>query len=344
MKKWVTPISLIAFLVIINITLNAQNPANLVITKTGDKYGYNDSSGNAVITAKYQKAENFTEGLARVKLNDKRGLIDSKGKVIVPLIYDDVYSFNFGLAGVHKDNRFGFINKNGEVVIPLKYADGSIFMGGFAMIYMDKDSNAALMDSTGKILTPFKYGGMDYQDLQKNGICRVSGNDHKLGYLTKEGKEIIPLIYDEEDYKFKDGRSLVTLNGRDFYIDVTGKEIDVHTFSIEELEKMTVSENLYNKLAKERGFTYDSNTNDWKYNKDGIRNSIVRDKNRQAISYYQYSEPNLFKGIQNKLIEKGYKELVGTKYSVTYSKDKYTVQVILINGDEIRSIIVSVDK
>ena len=47
--------------------------------KVNGKLGFIDKSGKLVIDAKYDEAENFSEGLAGVELNGKWGYINIKG-------------------------------------------------------------------------------------------------------------------------------------------------------------------------------------------------------------------------------------------------------------------------
>ena len=44
------------------------------------------------------------------------------------------------------------------------------------------------------------------------------------GFVDKNGKEIIPLIYEAAE-EFKDGKAKVKKEGKEFYIDKTGKPI-----------------------------------------------------------------------------------------------------------------------
>ena len=54
-----------------------------------DKYGYIDKTGREVIPCKYDDANVFSEGLAKVKKSGKRGFIDKTGREVVPFIYDE---------------------------------------------------------------------------------------------------------------------------------------------------------------------------------------------------------------------------------------------------------------
>ena len=98
------------------------------ITEDGSsKYGFIDTIGNIVIPLKYDGAQNFSEGLAKVENHDKKkqweGLIDVTGREVVPPVkYEVIGSFSEGIADVrltekNKDGYrtvYGFINKAGE--------------------------------------------------------------------------------------------------------------------------------------------------------------------------------------------------------------------------------------
>ncbi|MCO5248407.1 MAG: WG repeat-containing protein [Chitinophagales bacterium] len=96
-----------------------------------------------------------------------------------------------------------------------------------------------MIDQTGKTIIPFKYSYTDFQsgvvDFKpfSEGLLRVAIGEMKFdgdwyggkwGFVDKTGKEIIPLKYDWVE-NFKNGKAKVGLNGRELYIDKTGKEV-----------------------------------------------------------------------------------------------------------------------
>jgi KWG Leptospira. len=64
--------------------------------KTGNTYGYKNESGKVVITAKFDDANSFSEGLAAVLQNGKWGFIDKKGNFVIPAKFDESWSFSEG--------------------------------------------------------------------------------------------------------------------------------------------------------------------------------------------------------------------------------------------------------
>ncbi|MCO5248406.1 MAG: WG repeat-containing protein [Chitinophagales bacterium] len=124
--------------------------------------------------------------------NGKWGLKDKAGNVILPGKYDKFWGeFSEGLASVSLNGKWGFIDTTGKEVIPLKYDDAGNFSEGLVVVGIFKEKGASAKNR---------------------------------GYLDKTGREVIPLKYDVTN-AFKNGKAKVSLNGREFYIDKTGKEV-----------------------------------------------------------------------------------------------------------------------
>ena len=96
------------------------------------KWSYIDKSGKEVIQLKYNFADSFSEGLARVVINGKWSYIDKSGKEVIQLKYDDAFNFSEGLAAVELNGKYGYIDKSGKVIIHLKYDFADFFSNGQA--------------------------------------------------------------------------------------------------------------------------------------------------------------------------------------------------------------------
>lgn len=101
------------------------------------KYSYIDTTGTAIPLAQEYDgyAFNFSDGLAWVEKDRKYGFIDKTGTVVIPLEYDRAYNFSDGLAVIRGHNaagdaEYGFINTDGAVVIPLEYYSAGPVSGG----------------------------------------------------------------------------------------------------------------------------------------------------------------------------------------------------------------------
>ena len=127
--------------------LIAEDDAKYQRYEENGLYGFK-KDGAVVIPAKYNFADSFSEGLARVELYGKWSYIDKSGKEVIQLKYDVVGDFSEGLAAVKLNGKWGYINKSGKEVIPLKYDSAYYFSNGQASAilngewgYIDKQGN-----------------------------------------------------------------------------------------------------------------------------------------------------------------------------------------------------------
>ena len=127
--------------------LIAEDDAKYQRYEENGLYGFK-KDGAVVIPAKYNFADSFSEGLARVVINGKWSYIDKSGKEVIQLKYDVVGDFSEGLAAVKLNGKWGYINKSGKEVIPLKYDSVYYFSNGQARAklngewgYIDKQGN-----------------------------------------------------------------------------------------------------------------------------------------------------------------------------------------------------------
>src|SRR5690554_6782421 len=234
----------ICFLLLRTMALQAQEPTPF----EGDnkKWGFKDNKGAIVVPAKYSYVDNFADGLAPVNIGGiwlenqdhisggKWGYINKTGKEIVSLKYDDARMFKQGvvMVGVKAEPlyRYGLINTEGKEIVPTKY--DFIYDPEHGVAAYELKEKVGLIDITnGKELLPAdKYNSLDPSYLS-NGLIKAGvgmQNSRKFGLITKSGKEIVPLIYDEIR-KFKNGKVVVSIgkypNRKAGMIDNTGKEI-----------------------------------------------------------------------------------------------------------------------
>lgn len=116
------------------------------------KYGYMDKEGNLIIPYKYDRAYDFSEGLAMVYSTKNKidfyGYVEEKGGEVILLQYEFGESFSQGLALVRQNRKFGFIDKKGDIIIPFNFDDADSFEYGEARVkingrqfYIDKTGN-----------------------------------------------------------------------------------------------------------------------------------------------------------------------------------------------------------
>lgn len=157
----------------------------------------------------------FYDGRLMVSDASKYGFINENGQKVVDLKYDYAEDFKNGFAKVGNDSkrgiRFGLIGLFGEEIIKPKYSNLTHFIEGIAIAKTEKDKCIAF-DTDGTKITKKLY---DYISTFHEGVAIVEQNK-KYGFIDKEGNEIVPLIYDRVD-QFKDGFAIVTLNNDNQY-------------------------------------------------------------------------------------------------------------------------------
>ncbi len=88
-----------------------------------DLCGYIDTkSKKTVIPKKFERANQFSEGLAGVRIKGKWGFINSSGNIISEPIFDLVGQFHHNMAEVMINDNVGVIDSNGKFLIKPQYA------------------------------------------------------------------------------------------------------------------------------------------------------------------------------------------------------------------------------
>ena len=67
----------------------------------GGKFGFINTEGNRITKFEFDRAYDFSEGLAAVKIGDKWGYINNQGQLSIDAHYDYADSFQDGLAVVN---------------------------------------------------------------------------------------------------------------------------------------------------------------------------------------------------------------------------------------------------
>lgn len=81
------------------------------------KCGFINNKGDILITAIYENANNFSEGLANVRKYNYWGYIDIKENLIIDTLFTRAEPFKNGLARVEYKGMWGYIDKSGNWVI-----------------------------------------------------------------------------------------------------------------------------------------------------------------------------------------------------------------------------------
>jgi hypothetical protein len=179
--------------IVIRISMGERlNNANLfangrLLVKDGFTWGYKDAAGAWAIPAKYNDAQNFKDGVARVqdgskwilidvkgnpvpedkrtlrpiapvaeglalaRENDVLGWIDAQSKLAFPLRkYEEAHSFASGRARIKVDGLYGYLDESGALKIPNQYFSASDFDHGLAFVQTREGSS--YIDPEGKVV------------------------------------------------------------------------------------------------------------------------------------------------------------------------------------------------
>lgn len=164
--------------------------------------GFVDSLGNIAITPRYDRAFDFSEGVAGASLpSDPRkfGFINFDGDWHVPPIYRFCHSMHDGFAAVQSDDRlYSFIDGNGLLRDVPKFAQVARFSEGLAMARVpeefpllksaDRDNRTGYIDRNMEfVIEPQFYCG-------RNFSSRVAAVATKHGdYYSHEDQWCVPL-------------------------------------------------------------------------------------------------------------------------------------------------------
>ena len=197
------------------------------------------------------------DGFARVEKKGKIGLYGPGKQMLLPCEYEEISYFDSGGYAIAKRNgKYGAINKEGKTVIQHVYFDlrddhNGVFVGkkgnGLYVVIANvsgrfvessgqfKSVNGffggstssaqspygdgyGLIDREGKEIMPFVFEEPFNLDSEGHAIVKQKG---KYGIVDTNLKVIIPLAFDDNDIHFVDGIAIVKRDGRFGAIDKT---------------------------------------------------------------------------------------------------------------------------
>lgn len=239
--------------------LTGLKTSGLIAVRSGNKCGFINTNGVAVISPVYDQVRNFSEDLAAVMHDGKWGFINKSGVKVIPLTYEWVGDFSDGLALVANDDgtKHGYIDKNNKFPLTpnaatlsenyiYDYADN--FYNGLA--WVKKDGTNSLIDKKGvSVVTLSGYNCIFWEPAWNMAYAETE--DDKIGFLDRAGKVIIPAEYESLDY-YEDSDIIIaekSMPGGDWQIGVfsrTGNVIvpldyyDDYGYSIDEQGTLSI--------------------------------------------------------------------------------------------------------
>lgn len=218
--------------------------SNLIAFRSDSgKHGFKNKYGEVVIHPVYDRAMEFSEGLAAVNIGyevardpyvdyvivnaGQWGFINEKGEVVISITFNSVTSFSEGLAGV--DNRL-YIDQTGRVVFVLeKYYDVICpFSGGVALV--GRNTQYGYIDRSGKEVVRSVYPISTIERTPVDQLINQTSltlspfeSSGKWGYKNNKGEIAIAAVYNIA-CAFSDGLALVERDGQWFYIHLDGSQ------------------------------------------------------------------------------------------------------------------------
>ncbi|GAB1540022.1 WG repeat-containing protein [Scytonema sp. NUACC21] len=170
------------------------------------------------IESKFDMADAFSEGLARVRINGRTGYINPTGNIVIPPTFDGAQSFSEGLAlaWTYGKNR-GYIKKDGTFSIQPQYARNAANQFSEGLARVCPTSICGYIDKNGEIAVERNFSGAG--DFSEN-LAPVKIDD-KWGYINTNGKIEIEQKFDEA-HKFTQKLAPVKINAKWGYIDTNG--------------------------------------------------------------------------------------------------------------------------
>jgi hypothetical protein len=199
------------------------------------KWGYINEAGEKVISCQYEHADEFFEGLARVRMNKKFGYITPSGEQVIDFAFKMSKEFHEGFASITVGDKEGYINTKGEIVIEPIYKLANTFGEGLAHVKSAEKDIWGFIDSNGKTVIDFQYKNIMVVDSIYNpnafneGYACVGLEDplakySPMGYIDKIVRWII-----EPQYSicspFENGIAIVKVAGKNGFINHTGEYI-----------------------------------------------------------------------------------------------------------------------
>jgi len=241
----------------------------LIPVKTGNNWGYIDSTCSFKVDPAFENAGEFHNNRAFVIKAGRSAYINDSGRVICPFQFlqatdfsdslafvldknsaiqcidlnmktkftlkdvQEVSNFKEGLASVKQADKYGFINKTGKVVIPFQYDDVLFFSEGLCAVAVTKQIEDSTYSEWTYINTSGKTTSNSVFEVAQNfnsGLAAVKRNG-KWSWIDKKEKDVFGSDF-EECQSFKDGFAAYKKDGFFGLINKSGKLILEPSYAI----------------------------------------------------------------------------------------------------------------
>ena len=189
--------------------------------REGGPYGFINPAGEWVIRPQFHHVTDFSQGLSAAMDDSGREFyIDRHGDTVIPGPFSRANQFSEGLARVRIGTSDFYINKAGQTVIPSSdewSAGGSFYCGRANVLSRRHLEKVFFIDKAGKMVGNNFF---DESSAFSEGVAAVASN-RKWGAIDLSGNLILPYSLDALD-SHSCGKSAAQLEGKYGYVDVNG--------------------------------------------------------------------------------------------------------------------------
>lgn len=246
---------------------NIKDDARLLIPFTsGEKIGFVNKEGVVVVKPQYAMyyGECYVDNnLITVAVNYSYGFIRSDGKV-----------------AIYQRPLYGLLNSKGEVILPTNYFRIIPAIGNKKLFTLqDKNYRYGVFTADGEEIVPLgKYHWIDGFD---NGLARVKkdivingikNNGSKWGLIDENGKEILPIEYDDIWNFYGKERTTTKI-----VKDGVGTVISFKKLLGIEKQQNNYDSSLYNEEYDDYGTHYDEYVGTYAQDVEGYSDEVIDD-------------------------------------------------------------------
>ena len=160
---------------------NAYADGRAVVYRGLRRAGLLNMEGDLLIEPSVDRLLKFSEGRGLVRQGKYRFYFISEEADIHHGYYEKASEFSHGVAVVRINNKWGVINRRGIALIPPKYSKISSFQDGYARVKVEGFSG--LTDAQGHPIVAPDFESISYAG---DGVFRVEQGD-KVGYFNQQG-------------------------------------------------------------------------------------------------------------------------------------------------------------
>ncbi|WP_179415964.1 WG repeat-containing protein [Mucilaginibacter sp. E4BP6] len=210
-------------------------PRQQRMTLGDNVYGMTDFKNDTILPFKFRYTHLLPEGFCVASAfgspgsgyDNLEGLYDLNGKQILPHVFERIDIFFCGRAIVKKNGKYGVIDEKGKELFYTDYSSIDRYANNYALVHSHQtngDIKVGIIDKEGKVVVPVIYQWLEHISNFRDGLAAMAQN-RKYGFIDTTGRVIVDFKYDKVE-PFRDGIAKVWVGWQlTGYIDQKGKEI-----------------------------------------------------------------------------------------------------------------------